>query len=344
MDNITSTFPHCIGCGDPLTAANKSDAHIIPNALGGRLAPDDLICQTCNGILDRAVDNALVKAFGGVQTLIDLPRQRGKSPAIDLRTESGRRVRVQPDGSITLTEITYDETEETDRRVITIGAPTTKLTRQLLERAKKNNPELKDLDIDDIVSKVQPVASPIQERLLLRLDYSPEAIFGGVMAALWLFIAHKEQHAFENLTVLLSRLKNLHEHGGMFRYLPGGLPGLLGPEVDFTNKIVVRSIPHTGEMIGYVELLGTFRIGGIYAASQERPSAFIEQIYVHDPFEVRDRSAEFSIDPSVFENVDWRTVGLGPVKKDAAALEKAMAAAGERLTEKYTARSTADHS
>lgn len=74
MGNVQSSSSHCIGCGDPLTKANKSDAHIIPNALGGRLAPDDLICQVCNGVLDRAVDNALVKAFGGVQTLIDLPR------------------------------------------------------------------------------------------------------------------------------------------------------------------------------------------------------------------------------------------------------------------------------
>ena len=112
--------------------------------------------------------------------------------------------------------------------------------------------------------------------------------------------------------------------------------------MDYSNKIVVRSIPQTGEMIGYVELLGTFRIGGIYAAAKELPSAFIEHIYAHDPFEVKDRSAEFSIDPTLFEKVDWRTVGLGPVKQDSTELDKAMRVAGDRLAEKYTARGTAD--
>lgn len=338
MGSMQNNTSQCIGCGDPLTSGNKSDAHIIPNALGGRLAPGDLICKTCNGTLDRAVDNALVKAFGGVQTLIDLPRQRGSNPAVDLRTESGRRVRVQPDGDLTITDIQYEETDEVDRRIIKIGAPTYKQARQLLERAKKNNPELKDINVDNIVSKLQPTAVPLQEDLLLQLDFSPAAIFGGVMAALWLFIAHRERHAFENLNSLLGRLQKIHEHGGMFRYLPDGLPGLQGPQVDYCNKIVVRSVPQTGELIGYVELLGTFRIGGIFAATKNIPTALIEHIYVHDPFKVKDRSAEFSIDPIVFEMVDWRTVGLGPVKQDAAELKEAIQAAGERLAEKYMAR------
>tara|TARA_R110000787_G_scaffold31706_4_gene83970 strand:+ start:2519 stop:3568 length:1050 start_codon:yes stop_codon:yes gene_type:complete len=342
MGNMQNKAPHCIGCDDPLSEGNKSDAHIIPNALGGRLAPDDLICRTCNSVLDRAVDNALVKAFGGAQTLIGLPRQRGKNPSIDLRTESGKRVRVQPDGNLTLSEIQYDEKIEGDRRMITIGAPTHKQVGQLLERARKNNPELKDIDVNDILSKVQPTAVPVEESLLLRLDYSPVAIFGGVMVALWLFIAHRERHALENLQSMLSRLENINEHGGMFRYLPDGLPGLRGPQVDYSNKIIVRSIPQTGEMIGYVELLGTFRIGGIYAKSEQRPTALIEHVYVHDPFENKDRSAEFSIDSTMFEQVDWRTIGLGPVKQDAADLEEAMRVAGERLAEKYTARSAAD--
>lgn len=270
------------------------------------------------------------------------PRQRGKNPAIDLRTESGRRARVQPNGDIMISEILYDERTEDDRRTITIGAPTQKQISQLLERAKKDYPELKNINVDDIVSKLQPAAVAVQERLLLRLDYSPVAIFGGVMAALWLFIAHREEHAFDNLQSLLARLKNLHEHGGMFRYLPEGLPGLHGPKVDYPNKIVVRSIPQTGELIGYVELLGTFRIGGIYATSKKVPSAFIEHIYVHDPFEIKDRSAEFSIDSTVFEDVNWRTVGLGPVKKDATKLDEFMRAAGERLAERYTVRGAAD--
>lgn len=70
----------CRGCGDPLTDANDSAAHVIPNALGGRLDPTGIICRKRNTLLNKLVDNALVEAFGDWPTLIDIPRHRGKNP------------------------------------------------------------------------------------------------------------------------------------------------------------------------------------------------------------------------------------------------------------------------
>ena len=46
----------CQGCGEALTGENDSEAHIIPNALGGRLKPKGIICQTCNTKLDALAD------------------------------------------------------------------------------------------------------------------------------------------------------------------------------------------------------------------------------------------------------------------------------------------------
>lgn len=62
---------NCQGCGSVLTAANDSEAHIIPKALAGRLKPKGIICRTCNTELDRIADNALIKAFGDWPTLLD---------------------------------------------------------------------------------------------------------------------------------------------------------------------------------------------------------------------------------------------------------------------------------
>src|SRR4051812_32296263 len=87
----------CRGCGTMLTAANDSEAHIIPNALGGSLKPKGIICQTCNRELGALVDNALVKAFGDWPTLLDIPRDRGKNPPNLIETRNGRRVRLKPD-------------------------------------------------------------------------------------------------------------------------------------------------------------------------------------------------------------------------------------------------------
>ena len=90
----------CGCCGLDLTTANDSQAHFIPNALGGRLKSKGLICQTCNTELDAVADNALVKAYGDWPTLLDIPRDRGDNPPKLIETRDGKRVRLERDGSM----------------------------------------------------------------------------------------------------------------------------------------------------------------------------------------------------------------------------------------------------
>jgi len=60
--------------------------------------------------------------------------------------------------------------------------------------------------------------------------------------------------------------------------------------------------------IGYFEILGTLRVGGIVAQGPD--GSTLEHIYVADVFGKSDRSNEFSIDSSIFEATDWKAVGL----------------------------------
>jgi hypothetical protein len=85
----------CGGCGVTLTPENDSAAHVIPNALGGRLKPKGILCRVCNDELDELADNALIEAFGGwpkannedsfVLSGFDKPMQVAEAEAI-LRT------------------------------------------------------------------------------------------------------------------------------------------------------------------------------------------------------------------------------------------------------------------
>jgi hypothetical protein len=54
----------CTGCDVVLAPENDSDAHMIPKALGGRLAPRGILCRTCNTELNYVADLALIEAFG----------------------------------------------------------------------------------------------------------------------------------------------------------------------------------------------------------------------------------------------------------------------------------------
>ena len=93
------------------------------------------------------------------------------------------------------------------------------------------------------------------------------------------------------------------------------MPGLIGPTFPIAHKIVLRTVPATGELIGYFEVLGALRIGGLIADGP--PNIRLENIYVADVFGKTDRSAEYSIDSAKFDATDWKTVGLNIGDRDA---------------------------
>jgi hypothetical protein len=158
---------------------------------------------------------------------------------------------------------------------------------------------------------------PDGDELKLRVDFSPQAVFGAVVAMTWLYLIHTTGHAFMSFDALLACIKKVQATGGTFRYLIDGLPGLRGPSIDLGHKLVVRSVDASGELIAYVEILGVFKIGGVFARGT--PGTSLEHIYVYDVAGKADRSSEFSIDHATFDAVDWRTTSLGTA--DAKALK-----------------------
>ncbi len=112
----------CHGCDTPLNPENDSEAHIIPKALGGRLAPKGLICRKCNTALDVAADHALVEAFGAWPTLLNIPRQGGGNPPKQIETREGHKVRLEPDGSMTRRDVVYNVTPVPEGHKVEIAA------------------------------------------------------------------------------------------------------------------------------------------------------------------------------------------------------------------------------
>src|SRR5829696_764368 len=79
----------------------------------------------------------------------------------------------------------------------------------------------------------------------------------------------------------------------------------------YPNSAQTRTphVPKKGLLIGYVEILGALRVGGILA--EIAPPSSLEYIYVDDIFGLcRDRTDEFIIDGEKFDATDWRSIGL----------------------------------
>jgi len=305
----------CHGCDDPLTSDNDSEAHIIPKALGGRLAPKGLICRKCNTALDAAADNALIEAFGAWPTLLAIPRQGGGNPPKVIQTREGQKVRVEPDGSMTNIDVVYGITPIPGGHKVQIAAGDMKTVRQLLKRAANQFPQFDPVLAEQYARTVG--MSPDSE-IQMSLDFSPRAVFGGAITAIWLILLKETGHAIMNWDELLACISKIQTDGGTFRYLVDGLPGLRGPQIDIGHKLIVRSVPSTGELIAYVEILGVLKVGGVFAKSPN-PGYELQHIYAYDVAQKSERTGEFSIDPTEFDRQDWRTIGLGPT--DASALK-----------------------
>ncbi len=324
----------CRGCGDPLTDKNDSAAHIIPNAIGGRLAPMGIICRSCNTVLDKLADNALVEAFGDWPTLLDIPRQRGKNPPKLIDTLNGHRVRMNADGTSTRVDVQYDVDAIPEGHLVQIAAGDIKTFRQLLGRVTKQFPQV---DAAEAERNARTVGLEDGDKLKIRLDFSPDAVFGGIVTAVWLFLIHRTGRAFMDWARLQDCIAKMRINGGTFRYFVGGLPGLRGPEVGLGHKIIARSVPNTGELIVYAEILGVLKVGGLFARSPA-PALPLEYIYALDLASKADRSGEYSIDAAEFERQDWSQVGLCPT--DATALRAHFSNAIELFIDHYQNRFT----
>lgn len=323
----------CRGCNNPITEENDSKAHIIPNALGGRLAPKGIICKTCNSILDRKADNALIKAFSAWPTLLDIPLQRGSNSPMTIETRNGRKVRAEADGSLVYTHVKYDVSDIPDGNLVKIEAGNMKTFNQLLKRAAKEYPKF---DLAEAKQCVRTVGIQ-DDDIKLSLDFSPAAVFGGVITAIWLYLIMKTDQVLMDWDRLLHCIYEMQNHGGTFRYFIDGLPGLYGPNIDIGHKIIVRAIPSTGELIAYVEILGILKVGGLFAKSQTFNCEF-EHIYAYDLVQQADRSSEYSIDRDEFDRQDWPSIGLAPIKNNAESLCNYVNDACNVLTNHYRQR------
>ena len=143
----------CALCGTSLTAKNASKEHVFPNAIGGRKSVRNFLCVACNSTTGNEWDNELVSQFRPLCTMLNVRRQRGENRPFDVETVGGRKLTLNPDGSMTIAEPLF-EPELDGKTGVTIHARTIPELRRMLSGLRKKNPQI---DVDERVKQAPRV-------------------------------------------------------------------------------------------------------------------------------------------------------------------------------------------
>lgn len=87
-------MPKCYLCQKELTKNNSTKEHIIPNALGGRLAAK-ILCKACNSKFGHSCDVNLANSLKWFSYLANHPRSHGKVQPVEVLLD-GQKVRALP--------------------------------------------------------------------------------------------------------------------------------------------------------------------------------------------------------------------------------------------------------
>ena len=88
----------CYLCGNEITSLNKTDEHIILNAIGGRLRSSTIICNDCNNKMGETSGSILAEDLSFFSDMLQIKRERSSSHNQIMIDEEGDEVIVDDAG------------------------------------------------------------------------------------------------------------------------------------------------------------------------------------------------------------------------------------------------------
>lgn len=277
---------HCLFYPDvELTRDNSPAAHIIPSALGGRLAPTMLLCHDANETLNRKVDNPLVRALSPIMTMLGAHPDRGGGvrPADVVGADTGTRYVFSFDSPITLKAPSYEETQHPGGVVqADIRARTMKEARTLLGRVQKQVP---GFNIEAALAGAKEQSFPVPEAVRFSLNLGSGVCFAAAYTMLALFAAHRIGFCPPAWRPYIATLDPTAPTlpSGVFHFYADA-PWIEGGDGMTGHKLALFT-GEGGELCGYAELFGAISVGAVLAPDFGRE---VEELYACDILERRD--------------------------------------------------------
>jgi len=147
----------CYLCSNEITEKNKTKEHIIPNALGGRLKSEKIICINCNSEYGTTLDKVFEEV--PLSTMLNIEKERGETQKIRATEQSGQKLLI--DSSLT---------PELEKLIVEVENGNRVFTVRSEEEARKIFKQNKVKNIEEELKKITWKYESIEEPVLLDND------------------------------------------------------------------------------------------------------------------------------------------------------------------------------
>jgi hypothetical protein len=143
----------CYSCGEILTKELESSEHIIPNAIGGMLKSNKLLCKSCNNTFGNQSDAELAKQLEFFCNRLQVKRDRGEiQPVKNLKTKDGKGYSILGDGRVKMDKPFFKEEELGEQLHLSFICNNMKEARQFMKGLKRKYP---GFDLEEELAKLK---------------------------------------------------------------------------------------------------------------------------------------------------------------------------------------------
>ncbi len=286
IEQIDMCKYYCYICDHELTDTNKSDEHIILNAIGGHLHSDTLLCKNCNNKIGEMSDAQLAEDLSFFTDMLVVKKKRQNPHNQIMQDEHGHEVIVENGG----------------QKIILRRPLITKLNDNTLKITARNEKELKGIveglakrgesvseSIVDIIGK----AKFIKERPCLSKNVCiTEKAFPSIIksAVNYYMLLFHDAPTIKHLVPYILGEKNLKDvlYLHLFKNLPYETI-----EEQVTHMIHLEGNQNTKLLYAMMEFYGTYTY--IVVLNSEYNGININKIYTYDTISSQEVTRSFSL-------------------------------------------------
>ncbi len=285
----------CYLCGKELTEENSSSEHIIPNALGGRLAAK-ILCKECNSDLGSSFDSSLTKSLEWFSCKVNHGRSRGTVQPVKVSID-GMDVFALPGGNYEGTQV--EKVKDNHYQIHALGKNALfqakkKAKEIILKSAKKYNWSEDKINeqLEKLNSNIENNIKQIEHPLVnFSLQFGGKEVLLSVLKTAINFAIMKNV-PLNYLNDVITSLKE-HNDNDFKLFVNSFYPENIYPENSIYHTLLLKGDPQTGILYCLLSFYGVFN--AIVLLSSNYNGEHILHSYCYDIW--NEKEVPFSVNP-----------------------------------------------